>query len=133
MRSHTSGAYPSLTVPRESNDHVSCVLGNVVTLEREGDIIDFVVWDPRSICSGLKGIFPEWCRAPSVCSSPLDCVLLKSGALLYPPDKGVWFPMIDRPDWEQTLKPMFSSLPLDAKFDSIREHVMAQKQRWGLA
>lgn len=132
MHSRTTGAYPRLTVPRESNDNVSCILGNVVTLERADDVIDFVVWNQSSKCAGSKGIFPSWFRVPSVCSGPDDCILLQSGSLLYPPDKAIWFPMFNKPDWENTLKSMFSSLPRSARFDSVREHVMDQKQRWGL-
>jgi len=132
MHSRVTGAYPRLTVPRESaDDHVSCVLGDVVTLECVNDVIDFAVWDRAAKCAGSKGIFPMWFRASSVCLGPHDCFLLRSGALLYPPDKAVWFPLLDTPDWEQTLKPMFSSLPVDAKFDSVREHVVEQKRRWG--
>ncbi len=133
MRSPTMGAYPKLTVPRESNDHVSCILGNVVTLEQADDVIDFVVWDQHAKCSGSKGIFPSWFRVPSICTGPHDCILLQSGILLYPPDKAIWFPMIDKSDWESKLKPMFSSLPRSSRFDSVREHVVDQKQRWGLA
>ncbi len=132
MRPHSTGAYPTLTAPRESNDCVSCALGNVVTLEREDDAIDFVVWDQRSKCSGSKGIFPVWFRVPSVCLGPHDCVLLQSKALLYPPDKEIWSPMRNKLDWEDTIKPMFSSLPRDTKFDSVREHVATQKEHWGL-
>lgn len=134
MRSHTTGAFPfpRLTVPRESNDCVSCVLSDVVTLERENDVIDFVVWDRHAKCSGSKGIFPSWFRVPSVCLGPHDCILLQSGTLLYPPDEAVWFPIRNKPDWESTLKPKFSSLPKDERFDPVREHVMARKQHWGI-
>lgn len=131
-RPHITGDYPKLTVPRESNDHVSCILGNVVTLEQEDNVIDLVVWDQHSRCAGSKGIFPSWLRVPSVCLGPHDCILLQSGALLYPPDEEVWFPMLAKPDWEGTLKLMFSSLPRGTKFDSVREYVAAQKERWGI-
>lgn len=132
MRSRAMGAFPRLTVPRESNDCVSCVLGNVVTLERENDVIDVAVWDQHAKCAGSKGIFPSWFRVPSICPGPHDCVLLQSGALLYPPDKDVWFPICSKPAWESTLKPQFSSLPKDERFDSVRAHVMEQKQHWGI-
>lgn len=132
MHSRTTGAYPKLTVPRESNDNVSCILGDVVTLEREADVISFAVWGQHSKCAGSKGIFPSWYRVLSVCPGPDDCILLQSGALLYPPDKAIWLPILNKPDWEMKLKPMFSSLPRSASFDSVREHVMAQKQLWGL-
>jgi len=131
-RQRITGAYPKLTVPRESDDHVSCILGNVVTLEKENDAIDFVVWDQHARCAGSKGIFPAWFRVPSVCPGPHDCILLQSGALLYPPDKEIWFSMFNKPDWESTLKPMFSSLPRGTKFDSVRRHVTEQKERWGI-
>lgn len=130
--SHTTGAYPKLTVPRESDDHTSCIFGDVVTLERANDDIDFAVWDRHARCAGSKGIFPSWFQVPSACSGPDDCILLQSGALLYPPDKEVWFPQFNKPDWESTLKPMFSSLPRGEKFDPVREHVTKQKERWGI-
>jgi len=132
MHSRTTGAYPRLTVPREPNDNVSCILGDVVTLEREVDIINFAVWGQHSKCAGSKGIFPSWFQVPSVCSGPADCVLLQSGTLLYPPDKAIWSLILNAPDWEMKLKPMFSSLPRSERFDSVREHVMDQKKRWGL-
>lgn len=121
-----------MNVPRDSNENVSCVLDDVVTLESENQVIDFAVWDANSRCAGAKGVFPLWFHVPSTCPGPSDCVLLKSGALLYPPDKEVWYPLLTMPDWESKLKPLFSSLPRDTKFDAIREHVLSMKQRWGI-
>lgn len=123
-----------MIVPRESfGKHVSCVLDGVVTLDSNKQDIDFAVWSRDSRCAGTKGIFPLWYRASSVCPGPSNCSLLKSGALMYPPDSDVWLPLLDTPDWDTKIKSMFSSLPQGTKFDSIREHVMEEKRRWGIA
>lgn len=122
-----------MIVPRKSvGERVSCALDGVVTLEKSDQDVDFAVWSRDSRCAGTKGIFPLWCRVSSVCSGPSDCALLKSGALMYPPDRDAWLSALDAPDWDK-IRSMFSSLPRGTKFDSVREHVMEVKRRWGIA
>jgi len=111
--------------------HIACRLDDVVTLTKQDKVIQFVIWDRNTLCSGSKGIFPTWFRVPSVCRGPRECVLLKYGELLYPPDQTIWTPLLDEEDWPDIVT-KFASLPRDSRCDPVRSHVEEVKRKWGI-
>lgn len=112
-------------------EYIACRLDDVVTLTKQSNAIQFVVWDRNTLCSGSKGIFPVWFRAQSVCPGPRECVLLKYGELLYPPDQEIWMPLLDEKDWTD-IAVRFASLPRDSRFDPVRSYVEEMKRKWGI-
>lgn len=111
--------------------YIACRLDEVVTLTKQGRVIQFAVWERNTLCSGSKGIFPAWFRVPSVCQGPQECVLLKYGELLYPPDTRIWRPLLDEEGWSDIIV-RFASLPRDGRFDPVRSYVEEMKRKWGI-
>lgn len=121
------------TRARESGTVISCRLDNVVTLQKDGDTTDFVIWQSNTKCCGPKGIFPSWTREPSTCPGLKECVLLQAAELFYPPDASTWALVEKTDDWEQ-IKPSFvlqedcgCMLP-----DDIVLHIKEMQRRWGV-
>lgn len=118
--------------PRETDVVTKCNLSSVIMLIYEDLEPSYIIWAEGTCCSGANGIFPRWFLRPSVCNGPLNCALLDSGELLYPPDITLWEPLKKHPLWS-VLQLKFAVLPTDAKFDSIREYVLAQQLKWTLS
>jgi len=110
---------------------IACRLGDTVTLTKQDGTIWFAVWDQHALCAGSKGIFPAWYRVPSVCRGPQECILLKNGELLYPPDNEIWLPLLNKGNWVD-ITAKFVNLPSDSRFDPVRAYVEEMKRKWGL-
>ncbi len=119
-------------VPRKADVATKCNLSSVVMLVYEDLEPSYIIWAEGTCCSGTNGIFPRWFQRFSVCRGPLTCSLLDAGELLYPPDDELWEPLKTYPLWN-ILELKFAILPMDVKFDSIREYVMAQQLKWNLS
>jgi len=119
-------------VPRKIEAATKCNFSSVVTLIYEDLEPSYVIWAEGTYCSGANGIFPRWFRRSSICEGPLSCALLNAGELLYPPDNVNWTFIKTHPLWH-ILELKFAQLPIDSKFDSVRDYVTEQKAKWTLS
>ena len=107
---------------------VSCKLeGAVLFDKKEGRVYTF---QGVPLCCGNKGIFPRWAGEKSICKGPEKCALLEEGGLFYPPDKSVWFPLLESVYWEG-LKGKF--LRVDSSVSGVvRAHILEMQRKWGI-
>jgi len=118
---------------REKSPMVSCRLDHVVTLQKEEDSVQWVIWAYRTMCCGSRGILPTWIRESSNCPGPDSCTLLRAGELFYPPDVAVWIPFADTKEWKGAKSGFI--LPGTcgcALTDDIRGHIEEQQRKWGI-
>ena len=118
---------------REQSTIVSCRLDNVVTLQKEGDSIEFVVWQLQTQCCGPRGIFPVWTREPSTCPGPKECSLLQAGELFYPPDMSIWLPIQGTDGWGEIKSGFILQENCECILpDEVILHIEEIQRKWGI-
>ena len=121
------------TIRDETPSNVDCRLDNVVTLQKDDDSIEPVIWQLRTTCCGSRGIFPEWTREPSTCSGPDQCILLQAGELFYPPDIATWMPVRNTDGWEEMKSRFVFPETCGCELsESMVKHIEEMQQRWGI-
>ena len=109
--------------------YASCKLDGVIVYDKDSRTI--FVYQDGSLCCGTKGVLPKWAGERSICVGPKKCVLLEEGSLYYPPDKSIWFPLLEDEDWEE-IKVKFLHISDTEMSDIVKEHIHEQQRKWGI-